>query len=264
MDTHVDYLRLASWKNDAYIETMTIMMEAWPKNWVRGKWLQYTGWRKEGVFIGRGEQNRKAHTIVNISGALAQEWYGSFTAWDVWYCTRIDLQRTIKSPLAKDETLAIVRDDCNTKKTTLIESEENDTLYLGSRTSDKFTRLYEKILDETYLRLEFELKGYRSRAAWEAIKAGEEIDKIFYFYLEKSALPERVKFEYGEDGEIATDKAMRLQIEKDEKKALAWVMSLDDSMAKNMASHAIGEQVKVVVRAWSKYADYLDTMEVTH
>jgi hypothetical protein len=55
---------------------------------------------------------------------------------------------------------------------------------------------------------------------------------------------------------------MRLQIEKDEEKTLEWVMSLDDSMAKNMASHGIGEQVKVVVRAWAKYADYLDMTEV--
>ncbi len=264
MDTHIDYLRLASWRADAYIETMQLLMEAWPKGWLRGKWLQYTGWRKEGVFIGRGEQNRKAHTIVNMSGALGQEWYTSFTAWDVWYCTRIDLQRTIRTPLASNENLSLIRDDCNTKKTTLIESEENDTLYLGSRTSDKFTRLYEKVLDETYLRLEFELKGSRSRAAWEAIRAGETNDKIFYFYLERSSLPERIKFEYGEKGEIATDLAMRLQIEKDEEKTLKWIMSLDDSMAKNMASHGIGEQVKVLVRAWSKYADYLDMAEIKY
>lgn len=264
MDTHIDYLRLASWEFNAYVELMPFLMESWPKNWGRGKWLQYLGWRKEGLFIGRGMQGNKAHTILNISGHLSQEWYKHFLRLDGWYCTRIDIQRTIKSPLSSDESLSLIRDDCNTKKLTLIESEENDTLYLGSRTADKFTRLYEKILDQTYLRLEFELKGFRSRATWDALKQNESTDKIFCFYLERSALPERIKFEYDKIGEKATEKVMRLQIEKDEKKTLDWIISLDNSMAKNLASHAIGEQVKVIVRAWARYADNLDKDERAH
>jgi hypothetical protein len=264
MDTQIDYLRLASWDFNAYVELMPYLMEAWPDRWQRGKWLQYVGWRKESVFVGRGMQGNKAHTILNISGSLSHEWHEQFLRMDGWYSTRIDLQRTILSPLAKDETLATVRDDCNTKKTTLIESEENDTLYLGSRTSDKFTRLYEKILEGTFLRLEFELKGFRSRATWDALRAGESLDKIYYFYLERSALPERIKFEYGKDGDISTDLAMRLEIEKEEAKSLKWIISLDESMMKNMGSHGIGEQVKIIVRAWAKYADHLDRDDVTH
>lgn len=264
MDTHIDYLRLASWEFNAYVELMPFLMETWPNDWQRGKWLQYVGWRKEGVFVGRGVQGNKAHTVLNISGAQAQVWHTDFLRLDGWYCTRIDLQRTIVTPLASDETLALIRDDCDTKKTTLIESEENDTLYLGSRTSDKFTRLYEKILDATYLRLEFELKGYRSRACWDAIRSGETTDKIFCFYLEGSKLPERIKFDYNKPGDTATDLAMRLEIEKDERKSLKWIISLDKSMAKNMASHGIGEQVKIIIRSWAKYADYLDKDEKAH
>lgn len=264
MDTHIDYLRLASWKFNAYLNSITYLMEQWPHEWTRGKWLQYTGWRKEGLFIGRGEQNHKVHTIVNISGALSQKWFKHFADFDVWYCTRIDLQRTIKSPLADDEKLSMVRDDCTTENTTLIESSKNDTLYLGSRTSDKFTRLYEKILDETYLRLEFELKGYRSRAAWDALRDGEKTDRIFKFYLERTKLPERIKFEYRKDDETSTDKVMKLETENDDAKTLKWILSLDDSMAKNMSSHSIGEQVKTVVRAWAKYADYIDSSEIPH
>lgn len=259
MDTHIDYLRLATWDISAYVQMMPFLMELWPKDWKRGKWLQYTGWRKEGLFIGRGEQGRKAHTILNISGALSQTWHVSLLSLDGWYCTRIDLQRTIVSTLAEDEKLSQVRDDCTTGKTTLIESEENDTLYLGSRTSDLFTRLYEKVLEGTFLRLEFELKGFRARSCWEALCAGEEADKIFVFYLERSALPERVKSDYAREGDIATDLAMRLEIEKDAQKALKWIISLDKSMMKNMASHDIGEQVKIIVRAWAKYAEHLDS-----
>jgi hypothetical protein len=241
---------------------MVILMDGKSKEWERGKWLQYVGWRKEGVFVGRGEQHHKAHTLINISGYLAQDMYQFCVALPGWYCTRIDLQRTIKTPLAEDEKLAMVRDDCTTKKLMLIESEENDTLYLGSRTSDLFTRLYEKVLEDTYLRLEFELKGYRSRATWDALKTGETADKIFVYYLEKSALPEQIKDYYSREGDIATEKVMRLQIAHDEAKKLAWIMTLDPSMMKNMASHGIGEQVKVIVRSWAKHADYLDMAQI--
>jgi hypothetical protein len=262
MDTHIDYLRIASWQSNAFVNTMAILMDGKSKEWERGKWLQYVGWRKEGVFVGRGEQRHKVHTLINISGYLAQDMYQFCVGLVGWYCTRIDLQRTIKTPLADDEQLALVRDDCTTKNKTLIESEENDTLYLGSRTSDLFTRLYEKILEDKYLRLEFELKGYRSRAVWDALKTGETADKIFFYYLEKSALPEQIKDHYRRAGDIATEKVMRLQIEHDEEKKLAWVMTLDASMSKNMASHGIGEQVKIIVRRWASYADYLDMAQI--
>lgn len=264
MDTHIDYLRLASWDFNAYVEIMPFLMESYPGEWVRGKWLQYTGWRKKGIFVGRGVQGNKAHTILNVSGELSQLWYQNFLSLDGWYCTRIDLQRTIKTPIAEDESLRLVRNECNTKKTSLIESEENDTLYLGSRTSDKFTRLYEKVLDETYLRLEFELKGYRSRATWDALRQKETPDNIYAFYLKRSLLPERIKFEYDKIGDTETEKVMRLQTDHDDGLTLDWIMSLDNSMMKNMGNHAIGEQVKIIVRAWGKYADHLDKDEVAH
>lgn len=262
MNTHIDYLRIASWKPNAFVNTMVVMMEDESVKWERGKWLQYIGWRAENVFIGRGEQHGKAHTLINISGYLAQNFYQFCVGLTGWYCTRIDLQRTIKTPLADDEKLAMVRDDCTTKKLTLIEGEENDTLYLGSRTSDLFTRLYEKILEDTYLRLEFELKGYRSRAAWDALKTGETADKVYFYYLERSALPEQIKDHYSREGDSATEQVMRLQLAHDEAKKLAWIMTLDASMMKNLASHGIGEQVKVIVRSWAKHADYLDMSQI--
>jgi hypothetical protein len=61
---------------------------------------------------------------------------------------------------------------------------------------------------------------------------------------------------------MATDKVMRLEMIQEEEKRLDWIISLDKSMMKNMASHGIGEQVKIIVRAWAKFADYLDKKEI--
>ncbi|GAI11563.1 unnamed protein product, partial [marine sediment metagenome] len=193
VNTHLDYLRLASWDTGAYTKILARLMRAWEGDWEHSGWLQYDGWAKDGLFIGHGTQAKKSHTILNISGALAQKMLPTLRDLLGWYCTRIDLQITVEACVMRDDRLAYIRDDTSTENTTLIESKENDTLYVGSRTAEKFTRLYEKFLDnDKFLRLEFELKGQQSRAAWEAITAGEPVDKIFKYHLKRSKLPPRV------------------------------------------------------------------------
>ena len=97
-----------------------------------------------------------------------------------WYATRVDVQITIPQPKI---SLEKIHKSLGKKKTTLISSEANQTLYVGARTSDVFTRLYEKPLDKMYLRLEFEIKGGSARAVWESIRGGTTIGQIFNYYL---------------------------------------------------------------------------------
>lgn len=259
MNTHTDYIRLASWKTYAYTSVLGRVLRAWPEGWEQSKWLQYKGWRKEGFFIGHGRQQNKTHTIINCSGALSQKMLPTLRDIEGWYCTRIDLQITIEACVMGNLTLSQIRDECQTNNTTLIESMDNDTLYLGSRTSEKFTRLYEKFLNSTkYLRLEFELKGERSRAAWEAIAKGESLDKIFKYYVKKSWLPEYAREWFAAYGVSSTAETMRLEVLHGHKKKLEWLESLNPCIEQHMANHDIGDQVKILVRSWSKYADYLD------
>ncbi len=258
MDVHLDYIRLASWHDLAYTRIAARLMSNWENNWQHGKWLQYKGWRKEGLFFGIGTQQRKPHAVLNISGHLSHQMLPSLRSLTDWYATRIDVQVTIKTPLGSGDTLALVRDECKTENTTLIESQENDTLYLGSRASDKFTRLYEKNLDQQYLRLEFELKGQRSRKAWEAITKGEPLDRIFHYYVKQSKLPKRVRDWYTGAKASATTEAMNQQRITEANKQLSWLRSLESVVGRMMADHEIGEQTKVLVRQWADLADKLD------
>lgn len=259
MNTHLDYLRLASWEPNAYTETIARAMLNWPDNWEQSGWLQYKGWRKEGFFIGHGLQQNKSHTIINVSGSLAHKMLPTLRELEHWYATRIDLQITVDASCMGDDTLAIVRDHCQTQNTTLIESMDNDTLYLGSRTSDTFTRLYEKILEmKKYLRLEFELKGQRSRACWQAITNGEPLDKIFKFYNKRSKLPDNVIEWFNAYGVSATHEAMINELKQSERLKLEWLQSLDSAVMRYMNSHEIGDAVKELIRAWGKHADFLD------
>jgi len=231
-------------------------MQNWPDDWERGKWLQYAGWRKESFFIGMGEQQKKRHSIMHASGFLAHTMHPVFMDYDKWYCTRIDIQRTVKKPEWVD--LPKLYKHLGKNGTSLISSDENDTLYLGSRTSDKFTRLYEKLFEEMYLRLEFELKGKRALKAWQAIKNGEDVDRVYDYYLSELKLPIRYIKLFKNIEHKETDKAMTEERLHSAEKKLAWIMSLDATMLKAIGDHDIGERTKTIVRSWARHADKID------
>jgi len=258
METHLDYIRLATWDELAYTRIAARLISNWETGWEHGQWLQYRGWRKDALFFGTAMQQRKPHSVLNISGHLSHQMLPSLRSLDTWYATRIDVQVTIETPLGSGDRLALIRDECDTENTTLIESQENDTLYLGSRASEKFTRLYEKVLDQTYLRLEFELKGQRSRQAWLAILDGEPLERIFAYYVKKSKLPTRVKEWFTGAKSSATTEAMNQQRITEAHKQLDWLQSLESVVNRMMADHEIGEYVKAIVRGWEHNATKID------
>jgi len=257
MEVHLDYLRLGSWDIGLYAKFVARFMRDNPGEWKQSGWLQYRGWGKKSLFIGQGEQKRKAHMIINISGAAAQEHYRQFVDIGELYCTRIDLQVTRPLP-AKYTGLRVIRQACTSTNNTLIESRDNDTLYIGSRSSELFVRLYEKVLDEKYLRLEFELKGGRARQAWLAIRDGEDLRSIYNYYVKRSRLPWGTQQHYLYNSISATSRAMVAETTISAKHRLEWIINLDASMMKAMGDHTIGEQTKTIVRAWARYADKLD------
>lgn len=251
----LDYLRLASFDFN-YSKMIASFMYDWAGDWQPSRWLQYKGWSCEGVFVGVGEQSKSRHMIISASGSESVGLSAWMLKYRSFYCTRMDLQRTIIKP--KHAQLRRIRQRTNTANTTLIESRENDTLYIGSRTSDLFTRLYEKDLDVMYLRLEFELKGSRSRAAWAGMMHGRTPSEIYSYYLKKSSLPCKVKSWFRELDDSNAFKADREIVLQTAKKKLKWLRSLDESIEKAMANHEIGEQVKTLVRSWAAAASTLD------
>lgn len=231
-------------------------MNDWPGKMKPGRWLQYKGWKTESLFVGAGEQDGKRHLIISCSGAASNDLAIFVQEWKGLYCTRIDVQRTIKKN--RQSNLRRVRKATRTENTTLIQSKDNDTLYVGSRTSDCFTRLYEKPLDDMYLRLEFELKGKRARAAWLAMQHGKTASTIFVHYLNKSKLPDTVKGWYSEPSDRDEEDFEEAEVLHSARKKLRWLWSLDACMERAMANHEIGEEVKELVRSWAEFAEHLD------
>lgn len=256
MKSAIDYIRLASWGHVPYTHVMSRLMMTWSGGWDRGKWLQYSGWRKKQFFIGLGEQQKKRHAVMQASGSLAQRMTKGFINYPEWYCTRLDVQITVPRP--EWVSLPELRSKLGKKGTSLISSQENDTLYLGSRTSDFFTRLYEKMFDDMHLRLEFELKGNRARMAWDAMLAGEDSDRIFNYYLARSKLPRQYIELFDGCDDDATNRSMNKERIAVAEKKLKWIESLDSAMLSAIGDHEIGDRVKTLVRHWCVYGDSID------
>jgi hypothetical protein len=128
--------------------------------------LQYAGQqsKNDGIFYGSGDQTDKKHYVFSCSGAASAVFFnflmGLGLDWEKVYCTRIDLQQTIRHP--KDLILRKVF-KTNPRITKMWIESDTDTIYIGARTSDVYTRLYQKLARE-FLRLEHEFKGSRARA----------------------------------------------------------------------------------------------------
>lgn len=254
----LDFLRLATWDITEHTNLLAELLQDSDGKWDHSKWLQYHGWKRETFFLGTGFQNKRRHSIINISGYLADRNYTNLALLDSYYGTRIDLQITIPQPknISLPEVYKRVRSA--DFKTSIIQSELNATLYVGARTSDVYIRLYQKPLDQMHLRLEFEFKGKVAKGIWRALQAESTPDEIFQHYLAKCKLPDYVKEHYYDvqDGETAF--AIRQEIAKTDKHKLDWLQSIDASVRQALYNHNIGDEVQRLVMSWANEAGNVD------
>jgi hypothetical protein len=122
------------------------------------------------VFCGCAEQKGAMHYMIQISGELCNDTdmlipigQGIREGW--LQCRRIDLQITTIEPKAWQQWALFNRQKLIKRTVGWVESTNKDgetlaTVYVGSRLSGKFLRVYEKWIAKTrLLRCEYELKG---------------------------------------------------------------------------------------------------------
>jgi hypothetical protein len=109
-----------------------------------------------------------------------------------------------------------------------------------------------------YIRLEFELKGNRALMACQALYENEDVDRIYEYYLDNCKLPKRYIDLFENCDHEATEKAMTSEIRQNSLNKLKWLESLDGTVRLALADHETGENVRSLVRSWSKFADGID------
>ena len=166
-----------------------------------GKSLQYEGFYqvdafgRAPIFLGTGTQRGKVHHLFRVSGMLADAAFQQLLKLDVNYNTsRLDVQLTL--PPDGELSTALWQDFNQrqyeyeqgrgpyARKVTLVTDNGNgNTLYIGSRKSTRFIRVYQKDLEDSSLvRLEVELKDTSSKKFLKDVKS-QTLDKVLYNQL---------------------------------------------------------------------------------
>jgi len=145
---------------------------------------RYEGYRGvgdyAGAFIGKSVGRAKAHYIMQVSGAIADKCTEYVTHDEIKdgsvKCTRIDVQVTIGEPrgwsqIGYNESCerAQLKPEVKRSRNPVDRKEELITVYTGTRTSGRYNRLYQKVMEsrERLLRYETEFsRGYAKAIAY--------------------------------------------------------------------------------------------------
>lgn len=178
--------------SDKYVYNEFVQMVGEHVDWKQTssqKRLQYSGIGGDGFFYGVGVQNGSPHYMMILSGLLAGQllpvWAARQSA-RFCNCTRFDIQITIPKEWKARETSGIGRDILARQregtsrtgaalsvKMVVSDRDNDDTVYLGSRTSDRFIRIYDKVSEGVaYLRYELEVKGKTVARLWDEYLTG--------------------------------------------------------------------------------------------
>lgn len=173
----VDYLTVTFWDPSKFKEFSDLVIgDVDPEKCSAAKMMWYQGvrcnWENGSAFFGEGENNERMHHIAQISGAVSDHvaFALSHQDGDYWNTSRIDLQITIPLPewyksRGLTETLRGDEWPGRSRNITLIDGGGDDTVYIGSRHSDRYIRVYVKEVE--WLRFEVEYKGHLARKVWE-------------------------------------------------------------------------------------------------
>lgn len=257
--TLIDYLRLATFDIVSYYKLSAQIERKW-SSWRPHKWLQYKGRKnQDGIFHGMGDQGKRAHCVISVSGSFAHLFYLWFAGKpdsirNAFYCTRIDLQRTQSQPVKEYRVTAHKR---LRGKKSLIQSDTGTTLYIGSRTSDTFWRLYDKT--ETHMRCELETKGRMAKRLYMALCGGESIAGVWNRILLRSKVPNVYVEYFCSHGEPAV--LPDLTEPTDLESTIQWLATLDSLVYKLINDDDVGERATTIVARWAAYADLLDNSQ---
>lgn len=194
----VDYLTHSSWNPTAGNAAAKILDGAGGVPFP-SKWLQYDGMDYGSCFIGSGEQEGVEHHIIRASGWKSHTLYKSLLQ-SPGKPTRLDIQFTVEQKSWKAHALRSALRAAGVRARIYENANGVDhTVYIGSRSSDRFYRIYPKYDDNEnlYVRLEVELKGYYAAESWRSLVQGEySLQEIMRSHVEWSILRRTDKMNY--------------------------------------------------------------------
>jgi len=135
-----DWVTLTSWHIDAFDGLMSD-----PESAKEVRRLNYVGRQEGKLFVGSGEQDGYFHKMLQVSGRDSNLWIDSLAYLEDVECTHLDIQTTCE--WENSDIFAIAERLRDRFLVDYRTSREGDTVYIYSRLSDKFIRIYQKTAD---------------------------------------------------------------------------------------------------------------------
>lgn len=240
---HLDYLTLTTFHNPAAQAIADWIAAQAKREEIKQKRMQYEGTTficEEGTcFVGVAEQSDgRWHALIQCSGMWADSVFAfaqRYIVRKMVRCTRIDVQVTIPHFQRHNqnhmEALAYMLRSQVDRPVSYHESfsgpasSKLSTVYVGSRKSDRFVRIYEKmgLGEDVFLRFEVEYKSPRAQVVAENLGADADRPGILLYEIDRISADVLYDFRQRVDGaeawnpivvkpEPATAKWLRTQV----------------------------------------------------
>ena len=272
----VDWLTLTTYSKKSMLSMIDIAEQFTKHTQTQeSKVRNYEGRRGEGFFIGHGQQRGKDHFMFRFSGDMsdALTWQQNRPPID---CSRIDLQITIPLPCEITEVFELYVDLMRVAKEHEAQRGQRErnidgilspdgfcTLYIGSRESQRFYRLYIKEnAGLHFIRFEAEFKdksGLAGRVWRDTAKKPESI--VEYLKGELSTLPDHELTRPLKNALVGVPGEVMKQERRvaDPQKTLAWLRrQVSPAMKRLIGNHDTHDAAMILLLDWLKFANRID------
>lgn len=269
-----DYLRTTTFDSDMMekmakiFQTMSINMpiKSLAKN------MQYVGYRIEQLYLGKGKQRGQQNMMLEASGATAEDVIKEYRELD--RCDllpigvpRLDVQFTIER-IETDENLSAlgnriremqelhIKNPAKRPKIRLRDNskiENDNTVYVGSRTSDRMVRIYDKkINNKEYIRYEIEYHDKVAGSAFNELMRDEHaanglLRGDMARFVRYSTTVQRLWESIPTEESILPTLAIRDQ--SDENKRLEYLEFMARAMARRLTLEGFGPEVEFILKS---------------
>jgi hypothetical protein len=256
----IDYLSVTTFEEEIFSSMVLDSVER--DNIEETSRMQYQGQtqaKSNGHFFwGVADQGGRQHYLIQASGAYSDKfgfYYFTVKPSDS-RVTRIDLQLTLPQPdwYASRHLIDWLRSaewKGRQRKITAVDGGGNDTVYIGSRSSDRYIRIYTK--DSKWLRFEIEYKGDRARAVAQLIRDYDYRATISgILHRELNHLPQHPIIQ-GFKTHLQHD-PLDIVVQKPESNTYRWfIKTVLPALRKLLNDHDLGERTRATL------LDVLDT-----
>jgi plasmid stabilization system protein ParE len=205
----LDWLTLTTHSEDAYNYARRTLRNAADSLSIplkSGRRMQYNGEESSYHFAGKGEQKGKDHYLVQVWGARAETegadllFDNDFSAY--YKCTRMDVQWTNERPRPVDlPRMGALLEEAPASSWRFVgrrprvdwyhNADKKHSLYIGSRTSHRMWRMYNKELEDgLHVRVEIEYKGPLAEQARDGYAEDRKMGLARLLHSEWFSLPD--------------------------------------------------------------------------